>query len=176
MLFIINPEYKHISSPISSFHVHGLKTAPIHTLVSYPETDGYMESHNTAKRIIERIKYYFQEPGSATKERLDELWGDVVQLEKTRVRRKNIEDNCALYMSAAFFQDERMQRRAGRRLSSQLKEMEPTKNGYIQELLLDCINIGERMGVNGQSIRDYLKSFPLSQGTIQDYANRLYIK
>lgn len=163
-------------SPISSFHIIGLKTDPLHTPALYPESSGYLEPSTIAIMVIDQVKFFFQEPGSATKERLDSLWGEVMLLEKAQASKYDIGVICSLYITAAFFQDERMQRKASRRLFSQLKKMRPIDDSNLQELLLDCVNIGERMGVNGQQIRDYLKNTPLSQGPIQDYANRLYIK
>lgn len=164
------------TSPIYSFHIIGLKTEPLHTPASYPKTDGDMEPSAIATKNIDQVKYFFQKPKSATKERLDSLWNDVKLLERTHVLQHNIDVLCSLYITSAFFQDERMQRKASRRLFSQLKKMRQIDDSNLQELLLDCVNIGERMGVNGQQIRDYLKNTPLSQGPIQDYANRLYIQ
>lgn len=174
MFVIIKPQYKPLTSPISSFKVVGLKTEPIHIPKSYPETDGCLEPNAIAQRSINRIKYFFQYPESATKERLDTLWSEVKYLEKTLDKQHLIEELCAMYIAAAFFQDEKMQRKTQRLLYTRMKNTNLEES--VLELLLDCINIGERMGVNGQRIRDYVKPLLPESGPIRDYAKRLYIR
>lgn len=174
MISIFPIKNKSLSSPITSFHVFGLKTDALHTPESYPETDGCLEPNAIAQRSINRIKYFFQYPESATKERLDTLWSEVKFLEKTLDKQHLMEEHCALYIVAAFFQNERMQQKTQRFLYTRIEKTNLEES--VLELLLDCINIGERMGVNGQRIRDYVKPLLPESGPIRDYAKRLYIK
>lgn len=175
MISIFPIRNKSLASPISSFHVFGLKTSPIHTPESYPETDGCLEPNAIAQRSISRIKYFFQYPEIATKERLDTLWSEVKFLEKALDKQHLMEELCALYIAAAFFQNERMQQKTQRFLYTRMEKTNLGEN--VLELLLDCINIGERMGVNGQRIREYIKPFlPESGPIIRDYAKRVSLR
>ena len=120
------------------------------------------------------MKGIFAEPESATKEVLDGLWSDVQKLGSNR-----LEDCCARYIAAGFFQDEGMVKGASKRLESQLKvKSEKVKVGLTPaelELLLDCINMGERMAVNGVRIREFLQPVLATQQDerLLDYARRL---
>ena len=78
-------------------------------------------------------------------------------------------------MAAAFFQDKKLQKKASRRQNALLKKTGLITDDQKLELLLDCINIGERMGVNGIRIREFVKPLLPSTGPIHDYAQRLYI-
>ena len=170
--------YLPLNSPISSFTVSGLKTDPIHSSDCFIESED-KEPYALAMNCIGNIKFFFKQPESATKERLDVLWSDVRFLEKSLEKRHLLEKLCALCISAAFFQEEKLQKKASRKLNALLKKTGPIIDNQKLELLLDCINIGERMGVNGIELRKYvassLGSLDTSQEPIFDYARRLYI-
>lgn len=178
MLSLFRPRYQLLTSPISSFTVSGLKTEPIQSSDCVIESED-KESYALAMNCIGIIKFFFKQPESATKERLDVLWSDVRFLEKSLEKRHLLEELCALYISAAFFQEEKLQKKASRKLNPLLKKTGPIIDNQKLELLLDCINIGERMGVNGIELRKYvassLGSLDTSQEPIFDYARRLYI-
>lgn len=147
---------RYFEAPITSFCVKGLKTEPI---------------HGAGDDVLGRIKGFFDKPGSATKDNLHLLWGEVHELGK------GFEDTCALYCAGAFFQDERMVKRASRKLYA-LLDKERNLSPERVELLLDCINIGERMAVNGVRLREHVsKLLPMQKDErILDYARRLYVK
>ena len=116
---------------------------------------------------IGQIKHFFYHPEEATKERLDALW----------CKSQQDTDPYPLYCAAAFFQDERMQRKATKRIESHLEKHQDLGPADL-ELLLDCINIGERMGVNGARLREYAKRMTRQldgHKELADYAERLYI-
>lgn len=147
--------HKEIEAPISQFCVKRLKTEPL---------------HGAGDGLIGRIKAFFEEPESATKESLDLLWRNVQKFGK------GFDDTCFLYCAGAFFQDERMVKRAAKRLYAILDkewELSPAQ----MEKLLDCINIGERMAVNGVRLREYaVKMLPMYKDEkLVDYARRLDI-
>lgn len=75
---ILSPLIKNklLSSPIDSFAVSGLKTEPIRCPEGVVEGEAG-DSYAVAERCIGNIKYFFKQPESATKERLDALWSDV---------------------------------------------------------------------------------------------------
>lgn len=164
--------YRSWFSPISSFQVSGLKAEPIHWPQDFPELEESKDSGVVAMNCINQIKYFFRNPETATKERLDGLWHEVKRLEWMSVGNNRLEKKCALYMAAAFFQDERMQRKSSRRLYREAFDHSPE---FVLELLLDCINVGERMGVNGTKIRELVKPFIPMSGSVHNYAERLYI-
>lgn len=167
-----------MASPISSFTVLGLKTEPIHSPDCYIESED-KEPFALAMNSIGNIKFFFKQPNSATKERLDALWSEVKFLERSLGKEHLFEELCSLYIAAAFFQDERLQKKSSKKLNALLKKTGPIVDDNKTELLLDCINIGERMGVNGIELRKYVTD---SLGTLEpghepvfDYARRLYI-
>ena len=148
-------KHKAHEAPLSSFNVKGLKTEPLSV------NDG----------IIGWIKGVFADPESATKEKLDALWQDVQAL-----GHQDFEDVCALYCTAAFFQDEKLQRKSAKRLYGLLEKRQELSAAEL-ELVLDCINIGERMAVNGVTLREYVSNDLLRQNDemLLDYARRLYV-
>ena len=173
-----------------------------------------LDPYPIALRSINWIKFFLRYPETVTKERLDSLYSQVCLLDKKLeyhlLANHLLEDSYALYISAAYFQDERFLKKATKLLLGQLKEqILPDGAHYEQSVmyhcilldrLLDCINIGERGGVNGTSLRVYaskmlghLQSIIYSDGSIPmvndaaegiapkpedifDYAQRLFIK
>lgn len=179
MLHFSRPRYHSLTSPISSFTVSGLKTGPIHCPDCFIESED-RDSFALAMNCIGNIKFFFIQPDCATKERLDALWSDVNNLERTLDNQHLLEELCALYIAGSFFQNEKLQKKTAKKLNAILKKTGPITDDQKLELLLDCINIGERMGVNGIELRQYIagvqcKNEILQSGPIVDYAQRLYI-
>lgn len=128
-----------------------------------------MDPYPIALRSINWIKFFFRYPDSVTKERLDSLYSQVRLLEKKLeyhlLANHLLEDAFALYIAGAYFSDERLQKKARRLLLSQLKEQvlpdgahyeqSPMYHCILLDRLLDAINIGERMTVNGGELRKY---------------------
>ena len=179
MFFFLRPQYQSLTSPISSFTVLGLKTDPIHSPDCFIESTE-KDSYSLAINCIGNLKFCFKQPECATKERLDALWSNVKFLEQLLEKQHLWEELCTLYIAAAFFQDERLQKKTSRKLNTLLQKTGPITDNQRLELLLDCINIGERMGVNGIELRKYASHVlgaikPSSYEPIFDYARRLYI-
>lgn len=173
-----------------------------------------LDPYPIALRSINWIKFFCRYPDCAIKARLDSLYSQLRLLEKKLeyhlLGNHLLEDAYALYIGGAFFHDERILKKATKLLLGQLKEqILPDGAHYEQSVmyhcilldrLLDCINIGERGGVNGTSLRVYaskmlghLQSIIYSDGSIPmvndaakgiapkpedifDYAQRLFIK
>ena len=173
-----------------------------------------LDPYPIALRSINWIKFFCRYPETATKERLDALYSQVRLLEKKLeyhlLANHLLEDSFALYIAGAYFDDERLLKKAKKLLLSQLKEQvlpdgahyeqSPMYHCILLDRLLDCINIGERMAVNGVELRKYavrmlghLESIVWSDGSIPllndaaydiaptpeqlfDYARRLDIK
>ena len=83
----------------------------------------------------------------------------------------------------AYYADRRMIKRAKRSLEKRLSDktalamLPEAQRRKVLEGLLDCINIGERMAVNGTWLREYAsRILPIiTDEQILDYAKRLYI-
>ena len=128
-----------------------------------------LDPYPIALRSINWIKFFLRYPEAATKPRVDSLYSQIKLLEKKLeyhlLANHLLEDAYALYISAAYFQDERLLKKATKLLLEQLKEqILPDGAHYEQSVmyhcilldrLLDCINIGERCGVNGAELRKY---------------------
>lgn len=179
MRLFSRPRYQHLVSPISYFNVLGLKTDPIHS------SDCFIESEDKnplalAMSCIGNIKFFFKKPDTATKEKLDTLWSDVKCLEQSLEKTHLWEELSALYIAAAFFQDEKLQKKASKKLISLINKAGSILDNQRLELLLDCINIGERMGINGIELRKYVARVlgaieTTNHESLFDYAKRLYI-
>ena len=173
-----------------------------------------LDPYPIALRSINWIKFFCKYPETATKYRLDSLYSQERLLEKKQeyhlLANHLLEDAFALYIGAAFFGDERLLKEAKQLLLGQLKEQilpdgahyeqSPMYHCILLDRLLDCINIGERMAVNGVELRKYaslmlghLESVIWEDGSIPllndaaygiapmpeqlfDYAKRLYVK
>lgn len=173
-----------------------------------------LDPYPIALRSINWIKFFCRYPETATKERLDSLYSQVRLLEKKLeyhlLGNHLLEDAFALYIAGAFFGEVRLLKKAKKLLLAQLKEQvlpdgahyeqSPMYHCILLDRLLDCINIGERMAVNGAELRKYAErmlghlesivwddgSFPMFNDSangiaplplqIIDYAKRLNIK
>ena len=173
-----------------------------------------LDPYPIALRSINWIKFFCKYTETATKYRLDSLYSQERLLEKKQeyhlLANHLLEDAFALYIGAAFFGDERLLKEAKQLLLGQLKEQilpdgahyeqSPMYHCILLDRLLDCINIGERMAVNGVELRKYaslmlghLESVIWEDGSIPllndaaygiapmpeqlfDYAKRLYVK
>ena len=128
-----------------------------------------LDPYPIALRSINWIKFFCRYPECATKEWLDSLYSQVRLLEKKLeyhlLANHLLEDSFALYIAGAYFDDERLLKKAKKLLLSQLKEQvlpdgahyeqSPMYHCILLDRLLDCINIGERMAVNGAELRRY---------------------
>ncbi len=128
-----------------------------------------LDPYPIALRSINWIKFFLRNPETATKVRIDSLYSQIKLLEKKLeyhlLGNHLLEDAYALYISAAYFHDKRLLKKATKLLLGQLKEqILPDGAHYEQSVmyhcilldrLLDCINIGERCAVNGAALRMY---------------------
>ena len=173
-----------------------------------------LDPYPIALRSINWVKFFCRYPECATRERLDSLYSQLRLLEKKLeyhlLGNHLLEDAYALYIGAAYFSDEWLQKKAKKMLLGQLGEQilpdgahyeqSPMYHCILLDRLLDCINIGERMAVNGAELRKYaermlghLESIVWDDGSIPllndaaygiaptseqlfDYAKRLDIK
>lgn len=128
-----------------------------------------LDPYPIALRCINWIKFFCKYPETVTKDRLDSLYSQVRLLEKKLeyhlLANHLLEDAFALYIGAAYYGDERLLKKAKKLLLSQLKEQvlpdgahyeqSPMYHCILLDRLLDCINIGEGMTVNGVELRKY---------------------
>ena len=128
-----------------------------------------LDPYPIALRSINWIKFFLRNPETVTKPRIDSLYSQIKLLEKKLeyhlLANHLLEDAYALYISAAYFQDKQLLKKATKLLLGQLKEqILPDGAHYEQSVmyhcilldrLLDCINIGERCAVNGAELRVY---------------------
>ena len=143
---------------------HGLKTEPI----------------SLGDGVIGQVKHFCLHPESVTKEQHDALYAQLRGLAK---KASGFEDNFALYAGGAYYADRRMIKRAKRSLEKRLSDdtalaaLPEAQRCKVLEGILDCINIGERMAVNGTWLREYAsRILPIiTDEQILDYAKRLYI-
>ena len=148
-----------------------------------------MDPYPIALRSINWIKFFCRYPETATKERLDALYSQVRLLEKKLeyhlLANHLLEDAFALYISGAFFGEERLLRKAKKLLLGQLKEQilpdgahyeqSPMYHCILLDRLLDCINISSTTNYTNYTneIKQYavkmlghLKSVVWSDGSI----------
>lgn len=123
--------------------------------------------------IICQVKDFCGYPENATKEQHEEVY---VQLRKLSRSLSSFKEACELYIGGAYFGEERMVKRATKFLTAYLDSQLKLTDAEL-ELLLDCINIGERMAVNGAWLREYVARFLslTDNEQIHDYARRLYV-
>lgn len=128
-----------------------------------------LDPYPIALRSINWIKFFCQYPECATKERLDPLYSQLRLLEKKLefhlLGNHLLEDAYALYIGAAYFNNNQLLKKARKLLLGQLEEQILTDGAHYEQSpmyhcilldrLLDCINMGERMAVNGVELRKY---------------------
>ena len=128
-----------------------------------------LDPYPIALRSINWVKFFCRFPDCATKVRLDALYSQVRLLEKKLeyhlLANHLLEDAYALYIGSAYFSDKKLLNNAKRLLLSQLKEQvlpdgahyeqSPMYHCILLDRLLDCINIGESLGIDGIQLRNY---------------------
>ncbi|MBR6292498.1 MAG: alginate lyase family protein [Bacteroidales bacterium] len=135
-----------------------------------------------ALRSINWVKFFCRYPDCATKQRLDSLYSQLRLLEKKLeyhlLGNHLLEDAYALYIGAAFFNDERLLKKAERLLLSQLEEQilpdgahyeqSPMYHCILLDRLLDCINIRKTDALVKYAIQmlGHLESIVWKDGTI----------
>lgn len=114
-----------------------------------------LDPYPIALRSINWVKFFCRYPDCATKQRLDSLYSQLSLLEKKLeyhlLGNHLLEDAYALYIGEAFFNDERLLKKAESLLLSQLEEQilpdgahyeqSPMYHCILLDRLLDCINI-----------------------------------
>lgn len=168
-----------------------------------------LDPYPIALRSINWVKFFCRYPECATKERLKSLYSQLRLLEKKLeyhlLGNHILEDAYALYIGAAFLNDERLLKKAERLLLSQLKEQilsdgahyeqSPMYHCILLDRLLDCINIRKTDDLvkYATQMLGHLESIVWKDGTIPmlndsaygiaptpqaifDYAKRLDIK
>lgn len=123
--------------------------------------------------IICQVKDFCGYPENATKEQHEEVYA---QLRKLSRSLSGFKEACELYIGGAYFGEERMVKRATKFLTAYLDSHLELTDAEL-ELCLDCINIGERMAVNGAWLREYVaRILPTTDNEqLHDYARRLYV-
>lgn len=153
--------------------------APIGAAV--PVNDGLKaEPVSLGDGVVGRVKSFCLHPESATQEQHDALYAQLRGLEK---KASSFEEEFALYAGGVYYADKRIIKRARRLLEKRLSDettlaaLPDKQRCKVLEGILDCINIGERMAVNGTWLRKYAAQIlPLTADErILDYARRLYI-
>ena len=153
--------------------------APVGAAV--PVNDGLKaEPISLGDGVIGQVKHFCLHPESVTKEQHDALYA---QLRGLARKASGFEEACALYAGGAYYADRRMIKRARRSLEKRLSDntalaaLPEAQRSKILEGVLDCINIGERMAVNGTWLREYaVQLLPMiADEQILDYARRLYL-
>ena len=146
-----------------------------------PVNDGLKtEPISLGDGVIGQVKHFCLHPESATQEQHDALYAQLRGLARNA---SGVEDDFALYAGGAYYADKRMIKRAKRLLEKHLSDetalaaLPDKQRCKVLEGILDCINIGERMAVNGTWLREYVAQIlPLTTNEqIQDYARRLYL-
>ena len=168
-----------------------------------------LDPYPIALRSINWIKFFCRYPECAIKVRLDSLYSQVKLLENKLeyhlLANHLLEDAYALYISAAYFQDQNLQKKATKLLIDQLKgqtlpdgahyEQSPMYHCILLDRLLDCINIAptEELKVFAKKQLGWIKSICYNDGSyplfndaangiapkladIIDYAKRLGIE
>ncbi len=146
-----------------------------------------LDPYPTALRIVNWVKFFCKWPQAATRERLDSLYSQLRLLERRLewhlMGNHLLEDAFALYIGAAYCGDARLLKRATKLVLGQLKEQILQDGAHYEQSvmyhcilldrLLDCINLDERVSVNGARLRPYaqrmvgwLKSIVYEDGTM----------
>lgn len=153
--------------------------APIGAAV--PVNDGLKtEPISLGDGVIGRVKHFCLHPESATQDQHDVLYAQLRGLEK---KASSFEEEFALYAGGVYYADKRIIKRAKRSLEKRLSDdtalaaLPEAQRCKVLEGILDCINIGERMAVNGTWLREYAtRILPIiTDEQILDYARRLYL-
>ena len=156
-----------------------LHRAPVTTAV--PVNDGLKtEPISLDDGVIGQVKHFCLHPESTTQDQHDALYA---QLRGLARKASGVEDDFALYAGGAYYADKRIIKRAKRSLEKRLSDettlaaLPDKQRCKVLEGILDCINIGERMAVNGTWLREYaVQLLPMiADEQILDYARRLYL-
>lgn len=149
-----------------------------------------LDPYPTALRSINWMKFLTLHPECATRQRLDALYSQVLLLERKLeyhlLGNHLLEDACALFISALFFQDRRLYRHASRLLKNELEEQILADGAHYEQSvmyhcilldrLLDCVNmvqgfessrVQEFKGLRGQAQRmiGWLKGMTYADGS-----------
>ena len=151
-------------------------------LESPDKTSMSLDPYPIALRSINWIKFFCRYPESATKARLDSLYSQVLLLEKKLeyhlLANHLLEDAYAIYIGAAYFGDERIQRKATKLLQEQLQEQilpdgahyeqSPMYHCILLDRLLDCFNIRPLAFLEDAAVKmlGHLESITWSDGSI----------
>ena len=153
--------------------------APIGAAV--PVNDGLKtEPISLGDGVIGRVKHFCLHPESVTQGQHDALYAQLCGLARNA---SGFEDDFALYAGGVYYADKRIIKRAKRSLEKRLSDettlaaLPDKQRCKVLEGILDCINIGERMAVNGTWLREYAtRILPIiTDEQILDYARRLYL-
>ena len=141
-----------------------------------------LEPYPIALRCVNWVKFFCRYPESATKQRLDALYSQLVLLEKRLeyhlLGNHLLEDAYSLYFGASFLKDEGRLKRAEKLLVDQLKEQilpdganyeqSPMYHCILLDRLLDCINIRrtQSLVLYAQQMLGHLESILWGDGTI----------
>ncbi len=153
--------------------------SPVTTAV--PVNDGLKtEPISLGDGVVGRVKHFCLHPESTTQDQHDALYAQLCGMAR---KASGFEDDFALYAGGVYYADKRIIKRAKRSLEKRLSDettlaaLQDKQRCKVLEGILDCINIGERMAVNGTWLREYAaKILPIiTDEQILDYARRLYI-
>lgn len=149
-----------------------------------------LDPYPIALRSINWIKFFCRFPRCATKPRLDSLYSQIKLLEKKLeyhlLGNHLLEDAYALYIAAAFFQDNKLQKKAKPLLLTQLKEQTLPDGGHYEQSpmyhcilldrLLDCINIApnDELKVFAKKQVGWLKSICYQDGSFPLFNDSAY--
>lgn len=114
-----------------------------------------MDPYPIALRSINWVKFFCKYTESATRERVDELYSQVMllgkKLEYHLMGNHLLEDAFSLFINACYFGDEKLYKKASKLLKEQLEEQilpdgahyeqSPMYHCILLDRLLDCINI-----------------------------------
>ena len=146
-----------------------------------PVNDGLKaEPISLGDGVIGQVKHFCLHPESTTQDQHDALYAQLCGMAR---KASGVEDDFALYAGGVYYADKRMIKRARRLLEKRwsdktaLAVLQDEQRCKVLEGILDCINIGERMAVNGTWLREYaVQLLPMiADEQILDYARRLYI-
>lgn len=141
-----------------------------------------LDTYPIALRCVNWVKFFCRYPESATKQRIDCLYSQLILLEKKLeyhlLGNHLLEDAFSLFIGASFFNDERLFKRAEKLLVEQLKEQvlpdganyeqSPMYHCILLDRLLDCINIHrtDELVIYAQQMLGHLESIMWADGTI----------
>lgn len=149
--------------------------------IAVPVNDGLKaEPISLENGVIGQVKHFCLHPESVTKKQHDALYAQLCGLARNA---SGFEDDFALYAGGVYYADKRIIKRARRLLEKRLSDetalaaLPEAQRCKVLEGILDCINIGERMAVNGNWLREYAaRILPIiTDEQILDYARRLYL-